>query len=224
MAAARARAIGWALLSMIACAARPAAAEKGTGIGGSFGGQFEWMPYVPSLGVPTTSTPVRTIEGGTLPPSGSLFFAGAQADSSLVVRSRLVVPLVGISGALAAGNSSAVVTTLDGSIAEVRPWTAYRVECLLPGIGVRLTRRRWTVSAWARGYVVGVGMGASIATAGGSSDLSSPSRFGLAVRAELEGCRRLDPLNRLCMFVAPALYEFGPFNGGSAGLRWELGP
>ena len=222
--AARSRSIGWALAAGVVLAAPPAAAERRTGLGGSFGGSFAWMPYVPTLAVPATSTPVRTVEGGTLPSVGSLFFIGATGDSSFVYKDRLVIPLVGASAAFATGASSEVVTSLDGSIADVRPWTAYRFECLLPGVGVRFTRRRWTFEATARAYVVGVGMSASVATGGGSSDLSWPLRVGLAARADLEVCRRLDPVDRVCAFVAPALYEFGPFDGGSAGLRWEIGP
>jgi hypothetical protein len=94
----------------------------------------------------------------------------------------------------------------------------------LPGIGVRLTARRWMLGASVRAYVVGLGMDATVAAGGGSSDLSIPSRIGLGARADVEGCRRLDPMNRLCVFVAPTIYEFGLVNGGSAGLRWELGP
>jgi len=201
-----------------------ARAERGTGLDGSFAGQADWMPYVPTLSVPTTATSSRTIEGGTLPSAGSLYFAGLAVDSSFVYRARLVVPLFGISGALAVGDSAALRSSVDGSIAEERPWTAFRIECLLPGIGVRFTARRWSVGASIRGYVVGVGMDATVASGGGSSDLSRPSRFGLGARADVEGCRRLDPVDRICAFVAPSLYEFGFVNGGTAGLRWEFGP
>jgi hypothetical protein len=223
--AARARFLSCAVAFALATAASsPAKADKATGLDGSLGGQVDWMPYVPTLSVPTTETSARTIPGGTLPSVGSLFFAGAQVDSSFVYRGRLVVPLLGISGALAVGQSPVVISSLDGSIAEQRPWTAYRFECLLPGVGVRLTARRWTLGASVRAYVVGVGMDATVAAGGGSSDLSIPSRIGLGARADVEGCRRLDPMNRICLFVAPTLYELGLFNGGAAGLRWELGP
>jgi hypothetical protein len=224
MAASRARSRSCALAFALTCAVSTARAERGTGLDGVLGGQAEWMPYVPTLSVPTTATSARTIEGGTLPSVGSLYFAGRHHDSSFVYRGRLVVPLLGVSGALAAGSSPAVVSSVDGSIAEQRPWTAYRIECLLPGIGVRLTKRRWSVGASIRAYVVGLGMDATVAAGGGTSDLSTPSRFGLGARADVEGCRRLDPVNRVCAFVAMSVYEFGLVNGGSAGLRWELGP
>jgi hypothetical protein len=223
--ASRARILVFALaFAASSSLASKAAADRGTGLDGSLGGQVDWMPYAPTLSVPATATSVRTIEGGTLPSVGSLWFAGAQVDSSFVYRGRLVVPLLGISGALAAGTSAAVVSSLDGSIAEQRPWTAFRIECLLPGVGVRFTSRRWTAGASVRAFVVGLGMDASVAVGAGSSALSMPSRFGLGARAELEGCRRLDPVNRVCAFAGASLYEFAPVNGGSAGLRWELGP
>jgi hypothetical protein len=220
----RARSLCCAVAVAVVLGSYPARAERGTGLDGSLGGQSDWMPYVPTLSVPTTETSSRTVRGGTLPSIGSLYFAGLQIDSSFVYRGRLVVPLLGVSGALAVGNSPAVLSSFDGSIAEERPWTAYRLECLLPGLGVRFTARRWTLGASIRAYVVGFGMDATIAAGGGSSDLSMPSRFGLGARADVEGCRRLDPMNRICAFIAPSIYEFGLFNGGSAGLRWELGP
>jgi hypothetical protein len=53
---------------------------------------------------------------------------------------------------------------------------------------------------------------------------STPMTTGLGVRGELEACRRMDPLNRFCFIVSPHLLEFGVMNGGSIGLRWEIGP
>ncbi len=223
--ASRARSLGCALaFAVIFGGSSSARADRGSGLDWSLASPIDWMPYVPTLSVPTTETSARTIQGGTLPSVGSLYFAGLQVDSSFVYKRRLVVPLLGVSGALAVGNSSAVVSSLDGSIAEERPWTAYRLECLLPGLGVRFTVRRWSFAGSVRAYVVGLGMDATVASGAGSSDVSTPSRFGLGARADLEGCRRLDPVNRICVYVAPTLYEFGLVNGGSAGLRWELGP
>jgi hypothetical protein len=211
-------------ITVVLAVTSSASADRGTGLDGSLSALALWMPYVPTLAVPLTETPVRTIQGGTLPPSGPLYFGGVAVDSSFVHRGHLVIPLLGVSGALAVGQSDAVTSSLDGSLAEERPWTAFRFEFLLPGLGVRATVRRWSVSATLRPYVVGILMDATVATAGGSSDLSTPSRVGLGLRGDLEGCRRLDPLNRFCVFVAPTVYDFGSLNGGSAGVRWEVGP
>jgi hypothetical protein len=46
----------------------------------------------------------------------------------------------------------------------------------------------------------------------------------VGVRTDVEACRRIDPIERACVFLSPALYEFSAFKGGSAGLRWEFGP
>jgi hypothetical protein len=71
-------------------------------------------------------------------------------------------------------------------------------------------------------------MTATVADGSSSLDLSdqNDSVFAvtLGVRADAEVCRRLDPIERACLFVSPALYEFSALNGGSIGLRWEVGP
>ena len=43
------------------------------------------------------------------------------------------------------------------------------------------------------------------------------------LKGDLAVCRRLDPTQRACLFVAPSIYEFGLLNGASLGLRWEVG-
>jgi hypothetical protein len=50
------------------------------------------------------------------------------------------------------------------------------------------------------------------------------STAGLALRADVEGCWRMDISKRLCVYGALNVYELGWANGGSAGVRVELGP
>ena len=93
---------------------------------------------------------------------------------------------------------------------------------LLPGLGVRVKSRRWLFEA-------SIEPGLSIFFTNGQIVLGSSTRdwsFGrstFTLRGDLAACRRLDPMERACVFFAPALYEFGAINGGSVGLRWELG-
>ena len=65
-------------------------------------------------------------------------------------------------------------------------------------------------------------MGGSIA--GGTGDSStSLSGFSGVLQAELAACRRLDPVTRVCVQVAPRIYDFGFMNGATLGLRVEWG-
>jgi hypothetical protein len=43
------------------------------------------------------------------------------------------------------------------------------------------------------------------------------------VQAELEACRRLDPTTRLCLQVAPRIFDHELLNGVMFGLRMEWG-
>jgi hypothetical protein len=121
-----------------------------------------------------------------------------------------------------------VITGLDGSIVHLQTWTSKMATLLLPGFGVRAVRRRWMFELSARGVLSVAWMTATVADAGSSLDLTEQNDSVLAVtlgaRADAEVCRRLDPVERACLFVSPVLYEFSAFNGGSIGLRWEVGP
>ena len=172
-------------------------------------------------------SPLRTLPPGTLPSTGSQQFAALTWDTGAAVNGRWMVPVFGIQFGWAVGSSPEVVTALDGSIVHMRPWSSDMFTFLLPGLGVRGKARRWMFEASARPVVSFVWMNAMVASGASGTDLSDghalfSATFGL--RAELEACRRTDPVQRACLIVSPALYEFGPLNGGSIGLRWEVGP
>ena len=106
---------------------------------------------------------------------------------------------------------------------------------LMPGIGVRTNLRRWKFSLDVRTLVSVTWMGMTVANGGswidpgGQTDANGNSQNGpfavtFGVRGNLEACRRLEPTERLCLFVEPHLYEYSSLNGFSAGLRWEVGP
>ena len=57
----------------------------------------------------------------------------------------------------------------------------------------------------------------------GASTLMTLSGTSLLVQAEIEACRRLDPMTRMCLQAAPRIYDFGFVNGATFGLRVEWG-
>jgi hypothetical protein len=120
-----------------------------------------------------------------------------------------------------------VVTSLDGTIVHMQTWTADMLTLLLPGFGMRAKARRWMFEGALRPVGTFVWMSARAADGADSSDLGDGHAFfaaGIGLRAELEACRRIDPVERVCLLLSPALYEFTALNGGSIGLRWEVGP
>jgi hypothetical protein len=173
-------------------------------------------------------TSTRTLPSGALASTGPQTLVGVTYDAGIAIGRRWSVPLFGIEFAWAVGSSPEVITGLDGSIVHLQTWTSKMATLLLPGFGVRAVRRRWMFELSARGVLSVAWMTATVADAGSSLDLSDQNDSVLAVtfgaRADAEVCRRLDPIERACLFVSPALYEFSAFNGGSIGLRWEVGP
>jgi hypothetical protein len=174
-------------------------------------------------------TSIRTLPAGAaLASTGPQTLVGITYDAGIAIGRRWSVPLFGLEFAWSVGSSPDVVTGLDGSIVHLHTWTSKMVTLLLPGFGVRAVRRRWMFELSARGVVSIAWMTATVADANSSLDLSdqNDSVFGatFGVRADAEVCRRLDPIQRACLFVSPALFEFSALNGGSIGLRWEVGP
>ena len=147
---------------------------------------------------------------------------GASLEFAMTVDAHVVIPVFGLAAYAALGSYDTVITSADGSIATVRPWTAYRLDALLPGIGYRVTQRRWMFQADIRTGVSVMLMEGTIA--GGSSETETPlTAISGVLVAELEACRRLDPVTRVCLQLAPRIYDFGFMNGGTLGLRVEWG-
>jgi hypothetical protein len=192
----------------------------------SFDVREHWYRSMPRLKLGgAQETYLRTVEGGELPSTGSQHFLAAVIDSAYISNDRLEIPIFGVGGAAAIGSSPRVITSLDGSMVELKPWTTGMVTFFLPGIGVRFKERRWMFAARARLTGTMMWMNAAVATGRDVVGFdSSPTTSAFGLRAELEVCRRMDPTNRLCLLVSPHVLEFGVMNGGSLGLRWEIGP
>jgi hypothetical protein len=165
----------------------------------------------------------RPDNGAKIPSVGPLTLGGAAVDVGVALDERVIFPILGFGFNTALGQSPRVMTSIDGSFAEVRPWTAWMYDLGLPGIGFRFKERRWMFSFLIRPGVAFLLMNGSVASGQDSHDVTV-SATSLYARAQIEACRRLDPTERVCLFVAPSVYEFGFGTGGSAGIRWEIGP
>ncbi len=192
-----------------------------------------WMPHLPRVTVKPGDTSdtsdssygttlARTPEGTTSLGDSGVFVGGA-FSYDWIVADRLKIPLFGFAGAGMVGSQPRVVGSVDGSIATARPARAGYVAFLLPGIGFRRNIRRWSFGAEARFGISFVFAPVEVSS-GASSSSFTATATSLSIFGEVQACRRLDPLQRLCLFIAPSLHEFGWLNGGSAGLRWEISP
>lgn len=185
-------------------------------------GNLSWTRSLPTLTSASTLTAARNVEETKVAIGGSLFSLGAGVDIGLAFDDRVFVPGLGFAGYGAVGSYDTVLTSADGSIARARPWSTYQLEFLLPGIGYRMKHRRYMFVASVRTGVTSMYMGGSIA--GGDGDnLASLSGTSALLQAELEACRRLDPATRVCVQIAPRIYDFGFLNGATFGLRVEWG-
>jgi len=204
----------------IVAAATPARADVDFQLAGTAGAA--WTRSLPALTTPSVTTAAREVPESRVPIGGSLTWVGAGFELGMTIDDHIVIPGFGIAGYGAVGSYDAIVTAADGSIARVRPWSAYRLDVLMPGIGYRVKHRRFMFEASLRTGISAMYMGGSIA--GGASESETKlSAFSGVLQAELEACRRLDPVTRLCVQVAPRIYDFGFMNGATLGLRVEWG-
>jgi hypothetical protein len=165
----------------------------------------------------------RPLPEAKVPVGNAENFLGVGLGLELAMHDRVRVPLLSFALSSAIGASPRVYGTVDGSIVEVDTWRTGLMVVGLPGYGVRIKDRRWMFEAalqpgiaylFTSGYVAnGVYRSATAYHAGS-----------FVLQVDLAACRRIDPVERACLFAAPALYEFGWFNAWTVGLRWEVGP
>ena len=177
---------------------------------------------LPPVSTDSVVTPTRTIPERRVALPGGASFVGARAGFGFVVDDRIVLPLFGLCYAHAASGTK-VRASLDGSIADVPVASASILSIALPGFGFRFKHRRWAGQFVAHTGYTWLSVPGTVAAAGEAYDLTTSARSFVA-RIELEGCRRFDPENRGCLYVAPAIYELGWASSLHVGLRWEVGP
>jgi hypothetical protein len=198
----------------------PARADVDFQLAGTTGAA--WMRALPALRSPALSTAARDVPDARIPVGGSLTWMGAGLEIGMTVDAHIVIPGIGVAAYAAVGSYDTVLTSADGSIATVRPWSAYRIDMPLPGIGYRVKERRWMFQADVRTGLSVLSMNGTIAGGSSETETSLTAISGVLV-AEVEACRRLDPVTRVCVQVAPRIYDFGFMNGGTLGLRVEWG-
>jgi len=215
----RTAALGGACAAVV-LASRPARADFDLEVAAGAGVTlFRTLPTLQSERVETSA---RTVEAQDVPLGGAVTALGGSFDIGVVVGDRWVLNGFGVGLWGAVGSYPAIVTGVDGSIARARPWTMFDVDFTLPGVGYRLKRRRWMFGAGVRTGISIMHVSASIATGADAQDMSLTG-VSVMLQAELEACRRLDPVTRVCLQVAPRIYDFGIMNGGTLGLRMEWG-
>jgi hypothetical protein len=209
-------------LALVALTLAPSSARADVELEAAAIGGIAWTRSLPTLKSASTLTAAREVRESQVAVGGSLYAVGGGVDVGVAVDDTLFLPGVGLAGYGAVGSYDTVLTSADGSIARARPWTTYRLDLLLPGIGYRAKHRRFMFVASLRTGISGMYMGGSIA--GGDGDtLASLSGVSGLLQIELEACRRLDPVTRVCAQLAPRLYDFGFLNGATLGLRVEWG-
>jgi len=181
-----------------------------------------WLRQTPAFTTKPVTTSAREMGESRIAAGRSIGMLGLSSDLELTLDDRWRVPLIG--GALwwAVGSYDATITSLDGSIARVRPWSAFRGDIFLPGVGRRWKYRRNMVGLAARTGVSFMTMGGTVAAGGDSSPIDLTAATFL-VQVELEACRRLDPTTRVCVQVVPRVFEHELLNGVTFGLRMEWG-
>lgn len=208
------------VVASIVAIAQPAHADLN--IQAAFTSGVSWRRSLPALKGENTLTMAREVPETSVPIGGSMTQVGASADFGVVVDDRWIIPALGMAVYSAVGSYDTIVTSADGSIARVRPWTTYEIDALLPGIGLRVKERRFMFSASLRTGLSYLHSSGSVS--GGSGDMPmSLSNVSPILQAELEACRRLDPSTRLCLQVSPRIYDFQFMNGATFGLRVEWG-
>lgn len=193
---------------------------QGTLSGGVTG---TWLPSAPSMSFDLgTDGPYRSPSGSSARLGFPLGFVGVGGQFNLLLGQRWFVPLLGASYSTAVGPSPRAIVSIDGSIAELRPWASKLFDVTAVGLGYRAKVRRWLFAADVSVGLAFLYMPGTVATGLEVQDASTMAVTPTA-RLNVQGCRRFDPENRLCLVLQPSIYEWGWLNGGSVSLRWEFG-
>ncbi len=205
--------------------ARDARAE-GYGVGASLWveGAGMYMPNSASLDASAVTNSARPNISGSTPPFGfATGFFGVRAGMDFIASDRWIIPAfdVGFYGIM--GMYSDTITSADGSIFKLHPAGTILFDGEILGFGARWKKRRWMFEATIKPGFAVMAMPAAVADGKGFTDTDALNAATITLRASLTACRRLDPLERVCLSVTPNIYQWGWGNGGSVSLRWEFG-
>jgi hypothetical protein len=217
------------LVWVLAVAEREAAAQAiGPGQGAALQISTDAMvAHVFTMPAPTLTTRPADVSFraplGSLPSPGSSTLIGSGLGVQLVFADRLVLPLFGTEFFASVGHRDRVLSAVDGTIVEQHPWSTQRVGVTLFGAGLRFKHRRWMFGASA---VPGFNLTFTEAAWAQGADTTQGSAIAISFlfRAQVEGCRRLDPETRACLFAGANLYDGGLLRGALGGFRLEFGP
>ena len=101
-----------------------------------------WLRETPSMSADAVSLESRRIGEGALRSRGGVAMLGIGADTELTFDDRWKVPVLGLQGWFPVGRYDAVNTSFDGSVAQLKPWTASRIRNQ-PSMPPRRWRGRW---------------------------------------------------------------------------------
>jgi hypothetical protein len=181
-------------------------------------------PGAPTLDVTDVSNSARGTIAGTTPAFGfATGFFGARAGIDFVASDRWIIPAFDIGFYGIMGSYADTLTSADGSLFRLHPAGAFMFDAEVLGIGVRFKKRRWMFEASIKPGFAVLAIPAAVADGKSFTDIDALSSATLTLRAQLSACRRIDPVERVCLSVTPNIYQWGWGNGGSISLRWELG-
>jgi len=183
----------------------------------------QWQRDLPSTSLPRAIDEGRRVNSGALPSTGPSTLLAYGAGLDFVLRDRYIIPLMAFETAWSLGRRPTVYGAVDGSIVEMHPWKAWQMSVFLGGFGARWKQRRWAFSA-----VGQAGVSLTFLDVDVASGVEREKRLTLGVHFAARGtgevCRRLDPVERVCVVGAVNIFQESFFNGGALGLRWEFGP
>ncbi len=190
---------------------------------GSVDGAIEYVTAAPSgkFTAPSDDQP-RTLSGKAVRGDyGPLTFMSVGAELSIGYGS-WIFSVLGARVGGAIGPYSAALRSVDGSPVRLRPWSAWHADVTGLGLRYRKNLRRWSVGA---GFTLGAGFLIVPADVGYGAEsipgnVMTPTWM---LRGSVEGCRRLDPVTRVCVAFMPYIHQYKWFDGGALALRWEVG-
>lgn len=160
--------------------------------------------------------------GAHVPLGGAVGYLGTRMSFGVALGKHFVLRGLGFGAGGAVGPAPSTISAIDGTLIEARLsqmafWDVEMLGFSLRGVHRRLSYEA-TVMAGAMALTIPVAASYGKDTVSADTSVASP-----ILRAEVQGCYRVDWTKRACLFAGVNVYQFGWVNGGHAGLRWEYG-